>query len=167
MTTRIERRPKMNSNWTIKNSPFEILGEAFKILFPDVEYEADITPNVPEIEKGESFYALTQIDMTGTTRIYINSEIPISKAFEAFAHELVHLGAGTRTHGKKWKQVNNNLREVYNDISHKLFMERLFSKIKINVPEETISADKSFSMEIEPPECLDINQKEGDSKNGN
>lgn len=36
------------NEWVFLNSPFEMLAEAFRRLYPDVEYTAFIEPNIRE-----------------------------------------------------------------------------------------------------------------------
>lgn len=112
----------MNTNWVIKNSPFEILALAFKRLFPDVKYSAYFEPGIKDDESGEKAYGFTDFSDDGEITIFIDSELSINNAVEIFAHELAHAGVGVeQEHNEKWEKAFNDLFDEYNKIGEEMF----------------------------------------------
>ena len=113
----------MERKWVFENSPFEMLAEAFKRLYPDVEYKAFIDPYIIPAEGNKKAYGLTDFD-DGNITIYIDSELKIVDAIEIFAHELAHAAVGVEhDHDEAWESAFDALFEEYNKIGDELFAE--------------------------------------------
>lgn len=113
----------MERKWVFENSPFEMLAEAFKRLYPDVEYKAFIDPCIRPGEDNKKAYGLTDFD-DGNITIYIDSELKIVDAIEIFAHELAHAAVGVEhDHDEAWESAFDALFEEYNKIGDELFVE--------------------------------------------
>ena len=113
----------MERKWVFENSPFEMLAEAFKRLYPDVEYKAFIDPYISPAEGNKKAYGLTDFD-DGNITIYIDSELKIVDAIEIFAHELAHAAVGVEhDHDEAWESAFDALFEEYNKIGDELFAE--------------------------------------------
>ena len=113
----------MERKWVFENSPFEMLAEAFKRLYPDVEYKAFIDPYIRPAEGNKKAYGLTDFD-DGNITIYIDSELKIVDAIEIFAHELAHAAVGVEhDHDEVWESAFDDLFEEYNKIGDELFVE--------------------------------------------
>ena len=113
----------MERKWVFENSPFEMLAEAFKRLYPDVEYKAFIDPHIRPGEGNKKAYGLTDFD-DGNITIYIDSELKIVDAIEIFAHELAHAAVGVEhDHDEAWESAFDALFEEYNKIGDELFVE--------------------------------------------
>ena len=111
------------SNWVFENSPFEILAEAFRRLYPDVEYKAFIDPYIRPGEDNKKVYGLTDFD-DGNITIYIDSELKIVDAIEIFAHELAHAAVGVEhDHDEAWEGAFDALFEEYNKIGDVMFLD--------------------------------------------
>lgn len=111
------------NEWVFENSPFEMLAEAFKRLYPDVEYKAFIDPYIRPGEDNKKVYGLTEFD-EGNITIYIDSELKIVDAIEIFAHELAHAAVGVEhDHDEAWEGAFDALFEEYNKIGDELFAE--------------------------------------------
>ena len=111
------------NEWVFENSPFEMLAEAFKRLYPDVEYKAFIDPYIRPAEGNKKAYGLTDFDV-GNITIYIDSELKIVDAIEIFAHELAHAAVGVEhDHDEAWESAFDALFEEYNKIGDELFAE--------------------------------------------
>lgn len=112
----------MNSNWIIKNNPFEILYLAFKRLFPGIEYTAYFEPNIRDTENGEKVCGLTDFADDGVITIFIGTDLTINDAVEIFAHELAHAGAGVKhEHDEVWEKAFDALFAEYNKLGEELF----------------------------------------------
>ena len=111
--------------WAFQNSPFEMLAEAFRRLYPDVEYTAFIEPNIRERANGETVYGLCDFDVdTDAITIFIDSDLSIANAIEIFAHELAHATVGVdHDHDEAWESAFDALFEEYNKIGDELFVE--------------------------------------------
>ena len=119
----------MNTNWIIKNNPFEMLDIAFKRLFHDVKYTAYFEPNIRDDEHGEKVCGLTDFSEDGEITIFIDSDLSINNAIEIFAHELAHVGVGVgHEHDEIWEKAFDDLFDEYNKIGDEMFSS------KINAP---------------------------------
>ena len=115
----------MNNSWVIKNSPFEMLGLAFKRLFPDVNYIAYFEPNIRVDEHGNKVYGLTDFADNGEITIFIDTDLSITNAVEIFAHELAHAAVGVEEeHNEKWEKAFDDLFNEYNKIGDEMFVEK-------------------------------------------
>lgn len=74
------------------NSPFAILDEAFRSLYPDKKYKACIEPSIKD-DEGNRVFGFTQFSKGETPVIAISAELNIMDATEIFAHELAHVAA--------------------------------------------------------------------------
>lgn len=80
-------------NMIFVNSPFKILDEAFRGLYPDKKYKACIEPSIKD-DEGNRVFGFTQFSKGETPVIAISAELSITDATEIFAHELAHVAAG-------------------------------------------------------------------------
>ena len=86
------------------NSPFAILDEAFRSLYPDKKYKACIEPSIKD-DEGNRVFGFTQFSKGETPVIAISAELNIMDATEIFAHELAHVAAGEgEGHGERWDE---------------------------------------------------------------
>lgn len=112
----------MNTNWIIKNSPFEMLDIAFKRLFPNVKYTAYFDPNIRDEEDGTKVLGLTDFNEDGEITIFVDTHMSINDSVEIFAHELAHAGVGVgQEHNEKWQKAFDALFDEYNKIGDELF----------------------------------------------
>ena len=85
----------------IANTPFEILNEAFRNLYPEKTNIACIEDGM-EDENGKEVFGYTQFTKDEDPVIAISADLSIKDATEIFAHELVHVAAGEGAgHGEK------------------------------------------------------------------
>lgn len=82
-------------NMIFVNSPFAILDEAFRSLYPDKKYKACIEPSIKD-DEGNRVFGFTQFSKGETPVIAISAELNIMDATEIFAHELAHVGSRPR-----------------------------------------------------------------------
>lgn len=91
-------------NMIFINSPFAILDEAFRSLYPDKKYKACIEPSIKD-DEGNRVFGFTQFSKGETPVIAISAELSITDATEIFAHELAHVAAGEGAgHGERWDE---------------------------------------------------------------
>lgn len=112
----------MNKKWSIKNSPFDILAEAFKKLYPNIEYEAFFETQIREGEDGSKAYGMTDFGDDGSIVIFVDADLSILNATEIFAHELAHAAVGLEHgHDEKWEKVFDSIFKEYKLIGDELF----------------------------------------------
>lgn len=103
------------------NSPFEILDEAFRSLYPDKTYRACIEADMKD-EEGKTVFGYTEFIKGESPIIAISAELSIKNATEIFAHELAHVAAGEGAgHGEKWDEEFQKIFEEYHRIGHEMF----------------------------------------------
>lgn len=91
-------------NMIFINSPFAILDEAFRSLYPDKKYKACIEPSIKD-DEGNRVFGFTQFSKGETPVIAISTELNIMDATEIFAHELAHVAAGEERFGEDGKEI--------------------------------------------------------------
>lgn len=105
------------------NSPFTILDEAFRGLYPDKKYKACIEPDIKDNE-GNRAFGFTQFNKGEIPVIAISAELSITDATEIFAHELAHVAAGEEAgHGERWDEEFQKIFNEYNRIGRERFGE--------------------------------------------
>lgn len=105
------------------NSPFAILDEAFRSLYPDKKYKACIEPSIKD-DEGNRVFGFTQFSKGETPVIAISAELNIMDATEIFAHELAHVAAGEEAgHGERWDEEFQRIFDEYNRIGKERFGE--------------------------------------------
>ena len=105
------------------NSPFAILDEAFRSLYPDKKYKACIEPSIKD-DEGNRVFGFTQFSKGETPVIAISAELSITDATEIFAHELAHVAAGEEAgHGERWDEEFQRIFDEYNRIGKERFGE--------------------------------------------
>ena len=105
------------------NSPFTILDEAFRGLYPDKKYKACIEPSMKD-DEGNRVFGFTQFSKGETPVIAISAELSIMDATEIFAHELAHVAAGEGVgHGERWDEEFQKIFDEYNRIGRERFGE--------------------------------------------
>lgn len=110
------------------NSPFAILDEAFRSLYPDKKYKACIEPSIKD-DEGNRVFGFTQFSKGETPVIAISAELNIMDATEIFAHELAHVAAGEGAgHGERWDEEFQRIFDEYNRIGKERFGEQQFMK---------------------------------------
>lgn len=106
-----------------ENSPFELIDEAFKNLYPEKEYRACIEPDITD-DQGEKAYGITIFYEDETPIVAISAELAIKDDAEVFAHELAHVEAGEGAgHGEKWEEAFENIHKEYQRIGEEMFGE--------------------------------------------
>lgn len=101
-------------NMIFINSPFAILDEAFRSLYPDKKYKACIEPSIKD-DEGNRVFGFTQFSKGETPVIAISAELNIMDATEIFAHELAHVAAGEGAgHGERWDEEFQRIFDEYN-----------------------------------------------------
>lgn len=101
-------------NMIFVNSPFKILDEAFRGLYPDKKYKACIEPSIKD-DEGNRVFGFTQFSKGETPVIAISAELSITDATEIFAHELAHVAAGEGAgHGERWDEEFQRIFDEYN-----------------------------------------------------
>lgn len=110
-------------NMIFINSPFTILDEAFRGLYPDKKYKACIEPSMKD-DEGNRVFRFTQFSKGETPVIAISAELSIMDATEIFAHELAHVAAGEGVgHGERWDEEFQKIFDEYNRIGRERFGE--------------------------------------------
>lgn len=110
-------------NMIFINSPFAILDEAFRSLYPDKKYKACIEPSIKD-DEGNRVFGFTQFSKGETPVIAISAELNIMDATEIFAHELAHVAAGEGAgHGERWDEEFKRIFDEYNRIGKERFGE--------------------------------------------
>lgn len=110
-------------NMIFINSPFAILDEAFRSLYPDKKYKACIEPSIKD-DEGNRVFGFTQFSKGETPVIAISAELNIMDATEIFAHELAHVAAGEGAgHGERWDEEFQRIFDEYNRIGRERFGE--------------------------------------------
>lgn len=110
-------------NMIFVNSPFKILDEAFRGLYPDKKYKACIEPSMKD-DEGNRVFGFTQFSKGETPVIAISAELNIMDATEIFAHELAHVAAGEGAgHGERWDEEFQRIFDEYNRIGKERFGE--------------------------------------------
>ena len=100
------------------NSPFTILDEAFRGLYPDKKYKACIEPNIKD-DEGNRAFGFTQFNKGEIPVIAISAELSITDATEIFAHELAHVAAGEEAgHGERWDEEFQKIFNEYLSLIH-------------------------------------------------
>ena len=120
-------------NMIFINSPFAILDEAFRSLYPDKKYKACIEPSIKD-DEGNRVFGFTQFSKGETPVIAISAELSITDATEIFAHELAHVAAGEGAgHGERWDEEFQRIFDEYNRIGRERFgnYQRLFQTVGI------------------------------------
>ena len=103
------------------NSPFEILNETFRNLYPEKTYRACIEDGM-EDENGKEVFGYTQFTKDEDPVIAISADLSIKDATEIFAHELAHVAAGEGAgHGEKWETEFQKIFDEYNRVGQKRF----------------------------------------------
>lgn len=100
-----------------QNDPTAIVALAFKELYPDVDYCAQLVPDLAD-ENGNPAYGLTIFPEDGSTPIVcISAKVPISAEPELLAHELAHVATGENAgHGPEWKAAEEAIANKYDEI---------------------------------------------------
>lgn len=100
-----------------QNDPSAIVALAFRELYPDAEYYAQLVPAL-EDETGKPAYGLTIFPEDGSAPIVcVSAEAPISAEPELLAHELAHVVAGEGAgHGPEWKAAEEAISRQYDEI---------------------------------------------------
>lgn len=119
------------------NSPFTILDEAFRGLYPDKKYKACIEPNIKD-DEGNRAFGFTQFNKGEIPVIAISAELSITDATEIFAHEPID--------GLSIKQIRQQV------------IDYLQGKRTVNVDYRRIRADQRGREDDEPTgkETLEI-----------
>ena len=100
-----------------RNDPPAIVARAFKEIYPDRGYYAQLVPDLKD-ENGEPAFGLTIFPDDGSTPVVcVSAEAPISAAPELLAHELAHVAAGEAAeHGPEWKAAEEAIAKKYDEI---------------------------------------------------
>ena len=104
-----------------RNDPFALVARAFKNLYPERVYLAQIAPDVVD-EAGNAACGSTTFPDDGSPPIVeVSGEIPIAGGIEIFAHELAHVATPEdQDHGEAWQTAFDRIFEEYNRIGEAL-----------------------------------------------
>ena len=104
------------------NDPFALVAMAFKRLYPGLEFDALIVPELKD-ENGSPVCGETVFPEDGSKPcVEISGAIPLAAAVEILAHELAHVAApDDQEHGKRWKAAFDQIFEEYNKIAEAQF----------------------------------------------
>lgn len=98
------------------NDPIAIVARAFSELYPDVEYAAQLVPEIRD-ENGDPAFGETLFPDDGSTPVVsISAEAPVSAAPELLAHELAHVATPGSEHGPEWQAAEEAIFRKYNEI---------------------------------------------------
>ena len=140
-----------------QNDPTAIVALAFKELYPDVEYYAQIVPAL-EDEAGKPVYGLTIFPEDGSTPIVcVSAEAPISVEPDLLAHELAHIVAGEEAgHGPKWRNVEEAIAKKYDEILEGMIPG---DPVEVNVTPHKVGDGGVLAMPLKDnvPEQKDLN----------
>lgn len=101
-----------------KNSPFEILEQAFNELYPDKKYTAYLSPGLQD-EDGEEVFGYTDFG-TEEPIVMVDAGLGAMQATEIGAHELAHVAAGKEAgHGEEWEKAFDAIYDRYNELLEK------------------------------------------------
>lgn len=103
------------------NDPFALVAQAFKNLYPERVYLAQIAPEVVD-DDGNTVCGATAFPDDGSPPLVeVSGEIPIAGGIEIFAHELAHVAAPEDgNHGEAWQAAFDRIFEEYNRIGEAL-----------------------------------------------
>lgn len=101
----------------LMNDPTAIVARAFMELHPDLDYYAQLVPELKD-ENGETAFGLTIFPDDGSTPVVcISAAAPLSAAPELLAHEFAHVAAGKDDdHGPEWKAAEEAIAKKYDEI---------------------------------------------------
>lgn len=103
------------------NDPFALVAQAFKNLYPERVYLAQIAPEVVDDDGNAVCGATTFPDDGSPSLVEVSGEIPIAGGVEIFAHELAHVAAPEDSnHGEAWQTAFDRIFEEYNRIGEAL-----------------------------------------------
>lgn len=103
------------------NDPFALVAQAFKNLYPERVYLAQIAPEVADDGGNAVCGATTFPDDGSPPLVEVSGEIPIAGGIEIFAHELAHVAAPEdNNHGEAWQTAFDQIFEEYNQIGEAL-----------------------------------------------
>lgn len=99
------------------NDPAAIVALAFRELYPDAAYYAQLVPTLVD-EDGNKAFGLTIYPDDGSDPVVcISAEAPISAAPELLAHELAHVATPEdKDHGPAWKAAEEAIGNKYDEI---------------------------------------------------
>lgn len=99
------------------NDPSSIVAIAFRELYPDAKYYAQLVPDLKD-DDGNTAYGLTIFSEDGSDPLVcISAEAPISVESELLAHELAHVAVGADAdHGPEWEAAFEAIFEKYQEI---------------------------------------------------
>lgn len=104
------------------NDPFALVWQAFTNLYPGIEIECWIEPQIRTTEDGTPVYGLTDFGEDGSIAVFVTPTITLIDAVEIFAHELAHAAVGvSEDHGEKWQAAFDAIFREYNRIGDELF----------------------------------------------
>ena len=100
-----------------KNSPWEMVDQAFKNLFPEKKYIAYLDTDMVDETDGKVCGFTFFPDNGDTPMIFIDFSVSIVHSVEVFAHELAHIAVGSDAeHTEKWEKAFTDILIEYNRI---------------------------------------------------
>lgn len=105
------------------NDPPAIVALAFAELYPDKEYDAQITPDIRD-DAGVPVCGCTTFSSDPNERplVEISGQLPLVHVPEILAHELAHVATGTvGEHGPEWEAAFEAIQKKYDEIAVELF----------------------------------------------
>lgn len=103
------------------NDPCSIVALAFANLYPEIEYTAQLVPNIKDEEGGTAYGETVFPDDGSTPMVSISAEAPISAMSELLAHELAHLVVPFADHDEKWEAAEDSVLVEYNRLIEEMF----------------------------------------------
>lgn len=118
------------------NDPFALVAQAFKNLYPERVYSAQITPDI-EDDEGNTAYGVTVFPNADLPPfVEVSGKISIEHAVEIFAHELAHVATPEDSnHGKAWQIAFDKILEEYNQIGETLNVKKIYNEKNPKIPE--------------------------------
>lgn len=105
------------------NDPPAIVALAFAELYPDKEYDAQITPDIRD-ENGVAVCGCTTFssDPNELPLVEVSGQLPLVHVPEIFAHELAHVATGElNEHGPEWEAAFEAIWKKYDEIAVAIF----------------------------------------------
>lgn len=104
------------------NDPAAIVALAFRELYPDIGYQAQLVPEIITPDGGTAFGETLFPEDGGLPVISISAEAPANAVPELLAHELAHIVAGPEAdHGPAWEAAEDAIGAKYDEIIQDFF----------------------------------------------
>lgn len=109
---------------SISNDPFEILFEAINNLYPKIECDIQVDPNIkaPVRLFGKRLWGICGYtlfpDDGSMPEVRVSAHIPYVRVVEIIGHEVAHVVAGTKAgHGAEWRQAFDAIKQEFDRLT--------------------------------------------------